>query len=279
MLTALLCASAVVFSAPPKDPLQMAFVARFYTPVGSKKISHSEVYVCDLNGGHLRQLTHGANAVMVRWIGRNRLVYQKYDESLTEQPEELWQIDIGGTPAKKLSKQKSAKIQEAAVDYPRVPDFLSRHRKEVVVFPNDQSENDSPSEIAKWLATKTNLPNAVVPQEYSRGSFLYLAFDKTRKELWSEYWTTNSTTHAEYWIGKYSQLNDRFSFVVSAGQSIDFDIRRNQYAYTTARDLAPYDKKRQVWVSKLFVGDQKTGKIRQIDFKKVVQFFSVSLRP
>jgi hypothetical protein len=61
--------------APATEPM-LAFSARIYYPPGDKRISHSQLFLSDLHGGHRRQLTHGGSDVgLVRWIAKGQLAW------------------------------------------------------------------------------------------------------------------------------------------------------------------------------------------------------------
>jgi len=55
-------------------PAMVAFTARFYFRDARK--SYTQVYVCDLNGKHRNQISHGPHECdRVRWIGKHSIAY------------------------------------------------------------------------------------------------------------------------------------------------------------------------------------------------------------
>src|SRR5687768_7341638 len=74
MISALVALTAISTGAPSGP--EVAFTARFYYPYPDKRISRSQVYVCNFDGTGRRQLTIGnTEPAQVAWVSKQKLCW------------------------------------------------------------------------------------------------------------------------------------------------------------------------------------------------------------
>jgi len=254
-----------VCMAKPIDTVQMAFVARFYTPVGSKTKSGMEVYVCSLDGKHLKRLTTNANALEVRWIGHNRLAYQTPDER------GYWTIGADG------SDRKRVRGDLPAFDYDGDGAFrLSDAEKEKWFTPYWGS--GVRGGYGEWAAKIAHMPNAKIPAKHCGVSITDAYFDRVHRRVWLVYQSADSTCGGHDFLATFTASQPKPRFINPDAREIDLIPDRKVFACVSPREPSPYGKI-SVWESKLYVGDWTTGRCKELKLAEHAWYFSVAIRP
>ena len=74
----MLCAGLLITALMGQGPM-IAYAAQYYNPPGShRQATHSQLYVCDFDGRHRRQLTFAkGDSFSVRWVNQNEIQFQR----------------------------------------------------------------------------------------------------------------------------------------------------------------------------------------------------------
>lgn len=224
-----------------------------------------EVYVCGLDGKHLKRLTNNANALEVRWVWRNRLAYR------TPEERGYWTIDADGSNPKRIRGDLPA------FNYGADGSFrLSDAEKEKRFTPYWGSGVCDGYQV--WAKKIAHVPNAKIPAKHCGVSITDAYFDRVQKRVWLVYQVSDSTCGGHDYLATFTASQPMARFINLDAREIDLVPDRRVFACVSPREPSPYGKI-SVWESKLYVGDWTTGRCKELKLEEHAWYFSVALRP
>ena len=287
---------AFLLAAQTSKPPLVAYVARYYKTSGK---SHDQVYVCDLDGGHRRVVTNGTiDAAGVRWAGPNRLVWFSIEGEKIRKWTKAWPNGkatsemLQGEPWHLHEDFSDFGPESAILDKSDTPFMIQPETGEIVSPPKinplglvvvyDQQKGSGTVKGVEFTwelkDLKLILSSGQKKWEFPfEGSLCTLYWDAKREILWVREWMHDSTTGPSATIYKLNFENHDLTKVVDGASQLAFWPTRDLYLQNKPRDLAPFGKK-QVWVSPLIVGNQRTGTKKTI-VSGLVWVQTVSLQP
>ena len=291
----MLPAVAFLIAGQVSKPL-VAFVARYYQP---NRRTHEQVYVCDLNGSHVRAVTAGtADCSGVRWAGADRLVwFTEAGDKITK-----WTMTWpNGSHTSEVLVGEPWHLHDSFADFSPEHAILDKSDTPYEISPSTGKLVDPPvqnplglietlggqsgSGTVKGTAfawelkdSKINLSSESKRWELPLADGVNsLLWQPKREILWVREWTHDSTMGGHTSISKVDFAKHELEKVIDDAGRTDFWPDRDLYAYNKPRDLAPIGKK-QVWVSPLIIGSQRTG-VQKTIVSGLVWVHTMSLRP
>lgn len=278
------------------SPWKVAYVARVYYPAGDRHLSHHQVYLSDLHGGHVRQVTSGRlDCFTVRWIDPKTVAWTREDGT-------LWRLRVdGGTPKLWLRKANldgyasvGAELREPGrpvfrldrpywyrnggfVPFETKPTFWqgAAEGSKIQFRPNPPVSTDEYDPPGSLYDSRGALKLDFVPNAPTN---LVTVFEgPTNEDLWVLYGSTLSSWGDYFTLARYARFSGRVRWHIDDISDLDFRPDRTLYALTEHRDTSPLGRI-SVWTAPIRIGDWKTGQQWQIS-KGTVDNWSVSLRP
>ena len=268
----------------------IAYSAQFYNPPGSHRpATHSQVYICDFDGRHRRQLTFAkGESFSVHWVGRNTLEFDRrfgYEGLVS-----TFRLDLRTGRERFVQKSADGLAYPSGEDptelFARGPGGggLGVER----IDHNATLENPAAGGkvVLKDGEVFVDKDGHQVPIKFAYGAHRTYWIPKTH-DLWLSSWTSNSTSGESIDIHHFDWKTLTAPKVIENGGVLDWSPFRPTWLICTPRDLMDYRRRRhprpedlysQVWVSQLWVGDWKTGVKRQL-VGGLAWVTSVSLRP
>lgn len=249
----------------------VAFTARYYF-AGSRR-SFGQVYVCDLDGRHRRQLTHErSDCDAVRWDGQSRVTYMVGGTILKEV-----NIRTGRSRTLLHVKPKEWELESATLRLGRGPHSSPTYttpdeRIAYVVHRGKVSRHTAPRWSRPPLRRKST-PHGVI-EEYEGGARL-LARDG-KQTVWAGeqdagylenaqmrgsalYVTTAWTLSTFGEVHELRRADGQGGMSVAGGHEIEADLSKHWIAWVAHRELAGLDEI-LVWSAGAGVLNLDTGK-------------------
>lgn len=289
-------------SAPPvgstrqtTSPWQVAYIARIYTAPGDRKVSRPQLYLSDLHGGHVRQVTTGASACRtVRWLDRSTIAWTREDGT-------LWRLRVdGGRP--QLWRRTKAEFAGGSLGQ-------ELQRPGRPVFTLDRSYRyigdalvPVPPPLSAWWVGAAEGCDLLLQADTGGETDLYgdegrLDLEKLPdqlshyvtafigpqpNDLWVLYGSSLSTWGEYYDLVRYNRKSfnrpdNRIRWALRGIKDLDFRTDRTTYARVGHRALSPYGKG-NVWTAPIHVGDWGSGREWKLT-RGTVEARSASLRP
>jgi|GEM_PF-5329136 len=304
---------ASLMSAPPREPM-LAFVARIYYPPNDRRTSHEEIYVSDLRGRSLRQLTHGAKSPqLLQWDGRTRLVWAEERDTELADGTVKFQTTIRELDLRKKRSQVLLRTKQYLNDYD-----VSLRRG----YPFYRLQNSDYGVHSGHLVKVPRNRTGTFANAWLDGDDWAFATGKRLRETLGDtgrIWSDGSVTRplkfdvsalpydlfpfihpvsnsGNIYVLKAStegELHSTTDYVYSLDWStgkltklagglgnLDFDPSSMFYAGTDpgTRDLFSYGGDRTVWGAKLYAGNWRTGK-RWLVLGGIVYVTDVAIQP
>lgn len=266
------------------SPWRVAYVARVYHRAGDRRLSHHQVYLCDLHGGHRRQVTRGPHECrVVRWLDHATLAWTRDDGT-------LWRMRVDGGRPTLWKRTKAGWIDRSLPNELRLPGEP--------VFPLDRSYRYAKGKLTPidnaggWVGAAPGCDvrrdeqtdelidgkgRPVLPTSRS-GESVATAFSGPAKgDLWVMGWSSMSSWGEYYRLSRYDRRTGRVLWQRDENEDLDFRPDRTRYARTTVRNVSPLGKV-GVWTAATYVGDWRTNREWPIT-KGLVEAWTISLRP
>ena len=254
----------------------VAFTARIYNPPGSTKPkSRCQLYLCDFDGRHRRQLTFGREDVIdLGWDSKTMLRF-----ATASHPTRWIGCDIRTgetsplpTPRKLDSEFHAWKSPKALVEE---IDFDTAN-KPVLVRSPQRSGQLVLGEKDRYFEHDGQRVSVALPE------FIYTVY---RVKASGDVWLLALTPEkGDRYIRGAMNLyrvdwkRSRVHLVMENADSPDWNPTRPTWAMCTLRDLAPYGDGREIWTSELWVGNWKLGARKKIMGGKV-EYIDLALQP
>jgi hypothetical protein len=279
---------------------RIAYTARYYYPPGDGRISHYQVYVCDLDGENKRQITTGTfDCHTVRWTGPDSLAWVVHGRKESE----LWSTTTPG--AKKPTLLKTAGsiygIEAVLSDAASGAEFAIDERRYSLHKGKLRAIGATPTPKPGVFALEGPKPPAKARVEVVNdlGDFKLLVTTLAGKPSAKDHLGDNCTfvrtfskrAGGEFLIATYygnstlrgTTMVERINWQtgelegVAFGSDLDFRPDRALWAGVTTRDLVDYENV-TIWTSDATVGNWKTGERASLA-KGLVDFTSISIWP
>jgi hypothetical protein len=285
---------------------QVAFTARFYYPPDDWRISHSQLYVCDLHGRTRKELTSGDHeASDVWWLGDYAVTWV----DRTNAGCSLMKIDL--RTSKRSALARGQEIARCDLDVPGGPlpvrgqpiysidgDLKRVTEKglmdvKVARSPSDLGAGvvDQGHEIAKELTVKMSdgTSTKIYPSIVGRGGKRHeLAVPGIIRRILpmadpNVGWVYSNMVAASAGSTAYVQRVDwstgALTTLIDDLFGVDFQPNSRYWAAIDAgRPMSPYGPTKKVYTAAAWVGDVKTGKRWKVA-DGLVLTSSISLRP